>query len=171
MAIGQATYGSQHSHVARIHIRRGKSEDALEVASVLKKAFTEYEPLYTKEGYAETTPEGATILHRMREGPLWVADLENEIVGTAAAVNKETGLYIRGVAVLPTARGHSLGRLLLEEIERFATQKGCRRLFLTTTPFLNRAIRLYKSFGFQFTSEGPRDLFGTPLLTMEKVLM
>jgi GNAT superfamily N-acetyltransferase len=153
-----------------MHIRRGVSEDAVQVASVLKNAFIEYEPAYTKEGYAATTPEAPTILQRIQEGPLWVAHLGDEIVGTAAAVNKEAGLYIRGMAVLPTARGHNLGRLLLEEVEFFATQERCRRLFLSTTPFLNRAIRLYTDYGFQFTSEGPHDLFGTPLFTMEKVL-
>jgi GNAT superfamily N-acetyltransferase len=141
------------------------------VASVLKKAFLEYEPLYTKEGYAATTPNAATILRRMQEGPLWVADCGKEIAGTAAAVKQETGLYVRGMAVLPTARSHGLGRLLLEEIELFAAQNGCRRLFLSTTPFLNRAIRLYEDFGFHTTKEGPHDLFGTPLFTMEKALV
>jgi GNAT superfamily N-acetyltransferase len=143
----------------------------LEVASVLKKAFMEYESLYTKEGYAATTPEAAMILRRMQEGPLWVANYKKQIVGTAAAVSKETGLYIRGMAVLPTARSHGLGRLLLEEIKLFAAQHGCRRLFLSTTPFLNRAIRLYEGFGFHATKEGPHELFGTPLFTMEKALM
>lgn len=153
-----------------MHIRRGKPEDALQVAFVLKKAFIDYEPAYTKKAYAATTPEASTILQRMQEGPLWVAHLENEIVGTAAAVNRETGLYIRGMAVLPTARGLSIGRLLLQETELFATENGCARLFLSTTPFLTQAIRLYIGFGFQFTSEGPNDLFGTPLLTMQKML-
>ena len=170
MAIERAPCRSQDFDVASTLIRRGKAEDADEIASLLKKAFIEYEPLYTKEGYASTTPEVATILCRMQEGPLWVAHLEDEIVATAAAVTRDTGLYIRGMAVLPTARGHNLGRLLLEQAARFATSKGCSRLFLSTTPFLSRAIRLYKGFGFQFTSEGPHDLFGTPLLTMEKVL-
>lgn len=154
-----------------MHIRRGTAEDAVQIASVLKKAFLEYEAAYTREGYAATTPEAPEILQRMQEGPLWVAHLGDEIVGTAAAVSKEAGLYIRGMAVLPAARGHDLGRRLLEEIELFATQEGCKRLFLSTTPFLKQAIRLYISFGFQFTTEGPHDLFGTPLVTMEKVLM
>jgi ribosomal protein S18 acetylase RimI-like enzyme len=43
-----------------------------------------------------------------------------------------------------------------------------RRLFLSTTPFLDRAISLYERFGFQRNEEGLRELFGTPLFTMEK---
>jgi GNAT superfamily N-acetyltransferase len=170
MAVETLVGETQDCDVRKTDIRMGQPQDALEVASVLKKAFTEYEPRYTKEGYVATTPDAAAILHRMQEGPLWVADCENQVVGTAAAVNKETGLYIRGMAVLPAARSHGLGQLLLEEIERFAVQNGCRRLFLSTTPFLHRAIRLYESFGFHPTNEGPHDLFGTPLFTMEKAL-
>jgi len=161
---------SQDVLVTIAHIRRGASQDALQVAYVLKRSFSEYESLYTKDGYAATTPNAATILRRMQEGPLWVADCEKEIVGTAAAMSRDSGLYLRGMAVLPTARSQSLGLLLLEEIERFAVQSGCRRLFLSTTPFLNRAIRLYEGFGFHATNEGPHDLFGTPLFTMEKTL-
>jgi len=35
---------------------------------------------------------------------------------------------------------------------------------------LSRAIRVYESFGFRRTEDGPQDLFGTPLFTMEKAL-
>jgi hypothetical protein len=45
----------------------------------------------------------------MQEGPLWAADCEKEIVGTAAAMNRESGLYIPGRAALPGARSQGLG--------------------------------------------------------------
>jgi len=55
-------------------------------------------------------------------------------------------------------------------IEEYAKGNGCTKLVLSTTPFLDRAIRLYESLGFIRTDEGPYDLHGTPLFTMEKVL-
>ena len=91
-------------------------------------------------------------------------------IGTAAAVVKGPDMYIRGMAVLPTARGLHIGELLLSEIQSLAMRIGCRRIFLSTTPFLDRAIRLYEKFGFERTDEGPHELFGTPLFTMEKTL-
>lgn len=104
----------------------------------------------------------------MTDGPMWVALLNDEIVGTVSVVLKGEGLYIRGMAVLPAARGKRIGELLLEQVEHWAEAHKCKRLFLSTTPFLHRAIRLYERLGFRRTDHGPHDIFGTPLFTMEK---
>ena len=106
----------------------------------------------------------------MEEGPIWVVVQNDSIVGTASVVAKSDGPYIRGMAVLPAARGQSIGWLLLEHIEHFARAHGFARLFLSSTPFLAQAIRLYEHFGFRRTSGGPHDLLGTPLFTMEQAL-
>jgi GNAT superfamily N-acetyltransferase len=154
-----------------IEIRIATMDDASEVVSVLRLAFAEYEPLYTKEAYAATTTDVPTIRARMREAPLWVAAQNKHIVGTASAVRTDVGLYIRGMAVVPNVRRLGVGRLLLQRVERFATENDCARLFLSTTPFLYGAIRLYEAFGFRSVNETPHELFGTPLFTMEKALV
>ena len=151
-------------------MRRAAGEDASVTSSVLLASFIEYEELYTSEAFAATTPRNEQIQMRMEEGPVWVALHEGEIVGTVGAVARSSGLYIRGMGVLPRARGHRIGELLLKEIEDYAREEGHSRLYLSTTPFLDRAIRLYEQFGFRRIEEGPHDLFGTALLTMEKWL-
>ena len=79
-------------------------------------------------------------------------------------------LYIRSMAVAPSARGYGVGKLLLRQMERSSLEEGFSRLTLKTTPFLTRAIRLYEHFGFQRNDDISDDLFGTPLITMEKIL-
>ena len=74
------------------------------------------------------------------------------------------------MTVIPSARGLGIGRRLLDEIQRFAIAQGCTHLFLSTTPFLSTAIGLYEAFGFRRMNDGPHDLFGTPLFTMEKTV-
>lgn len=155
---------------ASIQIRKANPDEAPSIASVLYRSFLEYKPYYTPEAFAVTTPTSDRVLERLREGPVWVALQHDHIVGTASAVAKGEGLYLRGMAVLPEARGQRIGWRLLEHIERFAAKKGFKRLFLSTTPFLKAAIRLYEHFGFRRVSEGPYDLFGTPLFTMAKTL-
>jgi diamine N-acetyltransferase len=153
-----------------VQIRLTAPDDAVAIASLLYESFVEYEALYTPEGFGVTVSTPEQVQARMKEGPVWVA-LENEaVVGTVSAVLKDQGLYIRGMAVDPSARGSGVGRKLLDCTERFAVQMRCRRLCLSTTPFLSRAIKLYENYGFHRNSEGPDNLFGTPLFTMVKAL-
>ena len=151
-------------------IRRASAADAPTIAGVLAAAFAEYAPLYTPDGLAATTPPADLIRARLEEGPIWVAVQEDAIVGTVGAVRRGEALYVRSMAVLPTARGNRIGEALLYEVEAFARAAGAISLLLSTTPFLARAIRLYEQWGFGFTDTGPHDLFGTPLLTMVKPL-
>jgi ribosomal protein S18 acetylase RimI-like enzyme len=153
----------------QIEVRRANPSDAAAIAVVLHTAFIEFKHLYTEGGFAATALNTEEVLTRMTEGPVWIALSKDEIVGTVAAVQKGDSLYVRGMAVLPVARGLGTGRKLLDEVERLANDLTCPRLFLSTTPFLSAAINLYESYGFRRTGE-PHDLFGTPLFTMEKFL-
>ena len=153
-----------------MQIRKAKTEDAGDISNVLYSSFLELKPLYTEEGFAVTTPDRDGILRRMREGPIWAVLVNGLIVGTASVVPRPDGLYVRGMGVLPTARGMNIGRRLLELIESYALENGFSRLYLSTTPFLTRAIRLYEHFGFKRIKEETPDLHGTPLFSMEKYI-
>jgi GNAT superfamily N-acetyltransferase len=155
---------------AGVKIRRAVPADATQVAAVLLESFSEYENLYSTEGFAATTPASDSILHRMKEGPVWIALLDHSVAGTASVVDRGEDLYIRGMAVLPAARGRGIASLLLKRIEDYASAHGYRRLILSTTPFLHEAIRLYERFGFSRSQEGPQYLSGTPLFTMVRNL-
>lgn len=137
---------------------------------MLAESFAEYKSLYTAKAYAATTPNSDAIRKRFAEGATWVAELEEKIVGTVSVVPEDESLYIRSMAILPAARGNRIGERLLAVIEDFAVANGYRRLFLSTTPFLHRAIRLYENFGFKRSDEAPNELYGTPLVTMSKEL-
>lgn len=154
----------------QLEIRCAGSDDARKIASVLYESFAEFKALYTDQGFAATALGAEQVLARMREGPVWVALLETEVVGTAAAVIKSGSVYIRGMAVRPAARGSGAGTRLLQQVESWATAQGCSRLFLSTTPFLTSAIRLYERFGFRRSDDDLYDLFGTPLFNMEKTI-
>ena len=145
-------------------------EEAAIISYVLHQAFVEFEPLYTPEAFAATTPTSDQIQKRWSEGPVWVVAEGSQLVGTVSAVPKVEGLYIRSMAVLPSHRGRGIGHILLQAVEHLANTQGFRRMFLSTTPFLTGAIRLYEQFGFQRRNDGPHELFGTPLFSMVKPL-
>jgi ribosomal protein S18 acetylase RimI-like enzyme len=153
-----------------VEIRLATVEDAHLISRVLLESFIEYESQYTPDGFAATTPNVEEVKQRLTEGPVWVALLEGTVVATVSAVPQGESLYVRGMAALPSARGRQIGKLLMDSVQDFGSAHGCKRLFLSTTPFLGRAIALYERLGFVRTAERPHDLFGTPLFTMERSL-
>jgi ribosomal protein S18 acetylase RimI-like enzyme len=71
-------------------------------------------------------------------------------------------LNVHDLAVLPQHRGHGVGRMLLEEIERRARARGSSKLTLEVHASNEGAMRLYRRFGF-----GPWD---TPTFFVTKPL-
>jgi GNAT superfamily N-acetyltransferase len=153
-----------------MQIRIAIPDDAPAIASTLYRAFLEFEPLYTPEAFAITVSSADQIRLRLNEGPIWVAVEADVVVGTVSVAPKGDALYIRGMAVDPAARGSGVGRELMKWVEEYAARRGFERLYLSTTPFLYDAIRLYEKCGFVRTDDGPDNLFETPLFTMEKKL-
>jgi GNAT superfamily N-acetyltransferase len=156
--------------MAAPRIRLATLADASGIAAILRRSFIEHEASYTRAAFAATVISSTEVRRRIHEGPVWVALSQDSLVGTIAAVRRADELHVRGMAVLPSARGAHLGRSLLAEAEQFARTHGLRRLVLSTTPFLTRAIRLYEDSGFLRPHEDPQNLFGTPLFTMTKAL-
>ncbi len=153
-----------------MRVRAVRGADIEAVALVLREAFAEFEPLYTAAAFAATTPEPSELRRRLDEGPTWVAAIDDRIAGTVSALARPDGIYLRSMAVAPAARGRGAAILLLAAVETFARRHRASRIYLSTTPFLHAAIRLYETAGFARTPQPPHDLHGTPLVTMEKTL-
>ena len=130
-------------------IRMAVPDEALAIALLLARSFAEYESSYTPEAFAATISTPDRIRDRINEGPVWVALRNDAVVGTLSAVGRGGALYLRGMAVDPTARGDGIGRRLLERAEEYAIRNGFERLFLSATPFLKSAIGLYEELWFQ----------------------
>jgi N-acetylglutamate synthase-like GNAT family acetyltransferase len=152
-----------------LNIRAATISDASAVSALLRRVFQEFESLYTPEAFVATVQPQSGILKRMREGPLWMAENDDGVVGTVCAVRLEDSIMVRGMAVDRKARGRGIGKALLSLTEDFARERGLDRMCLYTTAFLLSAIRLYESAGFAFTGEKANP-HGTELLRMVKVL-
>ena len=152
-----------------VHIRKANQRDAEAIELLIRESFCEHEPAYTAEAFDIATAKKHEIENRIKEWAVWVAVAANAIVGTVSAHSEGPALHIRSMAVHPSMRGQGIGKLLLARVEDFACANGYKRLILNTTPFMNRAIRLYEAFGFRFTGT-ERNWFGTPIRTMTKEL-
>lgn len=154
-----------------VAIRRASVDDAEAIAATLEAAFGPLRSQYTRAAYAATVPTPDVIQARLAGAATWVAVRGGGIVGTVTARPTLTGVYVQSMAVAPSAQGLGIGRSLLREAAAFASDRSAGRLYLSTTPFLHHAIRLYEAEGFRVVpGEGPSDLHGTPLVTMERPL-
>ena len=151
-------------------LRTATIEDAIQISALLKIAFASYKHLYTEEAFNATTPGVEEVQERLAAGPCWVYETDTLIIGTLSGKIKPAGIYLYGMAVHPQFRNHKTAWRLLEMASAYARDQSVTCLYLSTTPFLNEAIRLYEKFGFVKTDLPPFDLYGTPLFTMEKTL-
>jgi len=155
-----------------VRVRRARPAEAASVAFLLRVAFSEVAQLYTPEALDATLPDAVALRRRLEEGAsVWIALLDEQVVGTLSAFDRSEGLHLRSMAVHPAARGQGVGRALLAAAEGFGRERGHTRVFLRTTPFLHAAIALYSRSGFTLCQGAERDLHGVPLFEMEKLLL
>ncbi|MDG2070365.1 MAG: helix-turn-helix domain-containing GNAT family N-acetyltransferase [Pseudomonadales bacterium] len=96
-------------------------------------------------------------------------DPEGEVLGTGALMMHEDGTAeLAKMAVLPSARGRGIGRLLGEAILALADARGLGKLFLETNRKLTPAIRLYQQLGFVERPRLTESEYGRADLYMER---
>jgi GNAT superfamily N-acetyltransferase len=150
-------------------LRHANERDANDIATVLYAAFRPYQARYTPDAFDATAITPEEVRCRMREGPVWVAEIDGAVIGTVSAAFRPRVIYVRGMAVAPQAQRRGVGHRLLQEVERYANESGVRSLELATTPFLAAARELYQRHGFRCLP-GEMTLHGTPLFAMVKDL-
>jgi GNAT superfamily N-acetyltransferase len=83
-------------------------------------------------------------------GVLLLARIEGEPVGLAGVRHLDTDVAeVKSMYVVPEHRGRGLGRILLQEVEQIATERGCSRTRLDTNDYLEDALRLYRAAGYR----------------------
>jgi GNAT superfamily N-acetyltransferase len=98
----------------------------------------------------------------------WIAEVDGRRAGCVlcAASPERPGVgKLRALIVEPSARGHGVGRLLVERCIGFARDAGYARLELWTTANLEAAGRMYEAFGFSVVREVREKAFGTEVLS------
>lgn len=95
----------------------------------------------------------------------WIAELDGAIVGSVFVVQDDDDTAkLRMLYVEPSARGHGLGRRLVDECMVFARAAGYRRMVLWTNDCLIAARRIYVDKGFALIAEEPHSSFGKNLV-------
>ena len=102
----------------------------------------------------------------------WVADLDGRRVGCVFCVaGDEPGTAkLRILLVHPDARGHGVGRRLVDTCIAFAREAGYDRVRLWTNDVLAAARSIYVAAGFRLVTEAPHHSFGVDLVGQDYAL-
>ena len=98
----------------------------------------------------------------------WIAEVDGRRAGCVLCVaspERAGAAKLRALLVEPEARGHGVGRLLVERCVAFAREAGYARVELWTTANLEAARRLYDGAGFEVVREVREEAFGTEVLS------
>ena len=82
-------------------------------------------------------------------GEVFFAILDGEVVGTAAMIQTDKGIYeLAKMAVARQFQGQGIGKKLLKRCVDFSKEREATEIFLITNDSLKPALSLYLSFGF-----------------------
>jgi len=156
---------------SQLEIRLAKRDDSEAIADVLLQAFSIYREHYTPEAFAAVTPAAGEIRSRFEEGPIWVAVLEGEVVGSVSLTTESEGLYLRSMAVRPDMQGIGIGNELLSAVDEFTQASDAGRIFLYTTYFVPGVKEMYEKHGFKWVRDTTaEEWYGVPGLEMDKLI-
>lgn len=83
-------------------------------------------------------------------GVIYLAKAGDEIIGSAALINEHDGVYeLAKMTVIPSWQGKGISKLLMEKCLGKAKELGALRIILFSHTSLDKAIALYKKYGFE----------------------
>ncbi|MCU7722593.1 GNAT family N-acetyltransferase [Actinoplanes sp. KI2] len=96
----------------------------------------------------------------------WIAETDGRRMGCVFCVDgRDDGTAVlRILLVDPAARGHGIGRQLVDTCLEFARKAGYHRMRLWTNDPLQAARHIYLSRGFRLTGQEPHHSFGADLI-------
>jgi len=91
----------------------------------------------------------------------WIVELDAKVVGSVFITRvAERSAKLRLLYVEPEARGHGIGRKLVDSALKFARSAGYEEVVLWTNPLLTSARKIYEASGFVMMEERTEQAFG-----------
>ena len=130
-------------------LRVAVAADAVAIRALTRDAYAAWVPLIGREPLPMTVDyDEAVSRHRF--------DLlfrDDNLVALIETVAETDHLLIENVAVLPSAQGRGIGRVLLTHAETLAAEQGFAEVRLYTNQRFERNIAIYRQAGYRIDRE------------------
>ena len=131
-----------------MQIRKVNKEDNAFLAKMIRTVFFEFNAPQEGTVFSDPTTDNLFELFQIEKSVLWVAEINNEIVG-CCGIYPTTGLPKQTVELVKfyisaSARGKGIGRLLMEKSIASARTHGFSELYLESLPEFSNAIGIYE---------------------------
>ena len=128
-----------------MNIRRATERDFSEILKVQATAFGEYKGTYEVSAWTKETLENITA--NALDKVILVAEYESQLVGSVRFWVAGGVCVIRLLSVLPAYQGRGVGKALMQEIERMATD--AHKLYVCTMLKTSRNVALFLHLGYR----------------------
>ena len=145
-------------------IRCARQQDLPDILKIQTEAFGEYQGLYEVNAWTKETLENINL--DARDKVILVAEWEGMLVGSVRYWVVAGVCVIRLLSVKPGYQGRGIGKALMREIERLATD--AHKLYVCTMLRTSRNISLFLSLGYRPESILPDHYHHTDLICFGK---
>ena len=151
-------------------LRQIERRDAPAVAAVIRTAFAAQSVITDPLPSALRMTE-ADVTSHLLHGAGAVAEANGELVGSALWIERDGGLYLGRLAVVPAWRGRGIAKTLVAAAEAAARRMSLPRVHLSTRIMLLDNRRLFAACGFVETTREAHPGYAEPtFVNMEKRL-
>jgi ribosomal protein S18 acetylase RimI-like enzyme len=128
-----------------VHIRAAQGSDVVALREIIERAYG----IYIERIGRRPAPMDDDYAEKLREGHVFVAETEGEVVGLIVLLNAQDHLVIENIAVDPEHQGNGIGRSLMAYAEAYAAERRIPELKLYTNAAMTENLALYPRLGYR----------------------
>jgi predicted N-acetyltransferase YhbS len=147
-------------------IRRATESDLPLILKIQAEAFGVYEGTYDTAAWTKETLENIKL--DAKDKVILVAEWDGVVVGSVRFWNAGGVCVIRLLSVSPAHQGHGIGKALMREIERYATD--AHKLYVCTMLRAARNIAMFLNLGYRPETLLPDQYHHADLICFSKYL-
>lgn len=140
-------------------IRPAVPNDAIALATCIDAAYARY-----RARIKDLPPVSAGLAHHIKSHLVWVAEIDQLIVGGLVLVPEDGFARLANIAVDPNVAGRGIGRGLIEQAKAHCRALNVGELRLSTHVEMPGNIALYESLGWQETNRSGNKVYMTKFL-------